>query len=83
MVHVYEWTGSIMGLVGAFLLATHTSYSRYAWYLYLVGNVAIILFALRIEAYGLLTQQFGLMALNFFGLYRSGALAVFKKSRKE
>jgi hypothetical protein len=72
MTSIYEWTGSIMGLLGAFLLATHSRISRYGWWAFLVGNVALIAFALQIGAWGLLLQQLGLMAINGLGLYRIG-----------
>ncbi|MDR2990710.1 MAG: hypothetical protein LBU72_02025 [Burkholderiaceae bacterium] len=72
MAPVCEWTGSLMGLLGAFLLVTHSRASRYGWFAFLAGNVAMIVFALQIQAWGLLLQQLGLMAINGLGLYRIG-----------
>jgi hypothetical protein len=72
MMAFYEWTGSLMGLLGAFLLATHSRVSRYGWFAFLAGNLAMIAFALQIQAWGLLLQQLGLMAVNGLGLYRIG-----------
>ena len=40
-----EWIGSLSGLVGAFLLATHTRVSRYGWLAFLAANLAMIGFA--------------------------------------
>ena len=38
-----EWIGSLSGLVGAFLLATHTRGSRYGWLAFLAANLALSL----------------------------------------
>jgi hypothetical protein len=69
-----EWMGALSGLLGAFLLATHTSISRYGWVAYLTANIALIGFAIGIERYGLLLQQLGFMATSLLGLYRAGLL---------
>jgi hypothetical protein len=68
----YEWTASILGLLGAFLLATNSRISRYGWVVFLIANVAMIAFAIKVEAHGLLLQQLGLMGTNLLGLYRVG-----------
>lgn len=62
-----EWTGAILGLLGAFLLATNTRFSRYGWVAFLVANVAMIAFAFKINADGLKLQLTSLI-----GLYRAG-----------
>lgn len=67
----WEWTGCALGLLGAFLLATDTSVSRYGWVAFLVANVAVIVFARGIRANGLLLQQTGFMATSLLGLYRA------------
>lgn len=69
---VFEWAGSILGLAGAFVLATNTRFSRYGWLAFLMANVAMIAFSLSISAFGLLVQQVGFMATSLLGLYRSG-----------
>lgn len=73
-VHVWEWAGSILGLVGAFLLATNSRVSRYGWVAFLAANVAMIAFAVGIGAHGLLLQQLGFMGTSCLGLYRAGLL---------
>ena len=75
MLDLLEWTGSLCGLLGAFLLATNTRLSKYGWLAFLVANLALILFSLGIDRYGLLLQQVGFMATSLLGLYRSGLLA--------
>lgn len=75
MIDALEIAGTFMGLLGAFLLATNTSFSRYGWLAFLFANLALIGFALGIERYWLLTQQAGFMATSILGLYRSGMLS--------
>jgi len=74
-VAAFEWTGSLLGLVGAFLLATHSPLSRYGWVAYLGANVAMTAFAATIGAHGLLVQQLGFTIATMLGLYRSGLIA--------
>lgn len=69
---VYEWIGALLGLLGAFLLATHSPISRYGWLAFLGANVAMTAFATTIGAYGLLVQQLGFTATTLLGLRRSG-----------
>jgi len=70
----FEWTGALLGLLGAFLLATNTSISRYGWVAFLGANVAMTAFAAAIGAHGLLLQQLGFTATTLLGLRRSGLL---------
>lgn len=67
-----EWAGSLLGLLGAFLLATHSRASRYGWVAFLAANVAMIAFAFGIDRYGLLVQQAGFMGTSLLGLRRAG-----------
>jgi hypothetical protein len=68
----FEWIGALLGLLGAFLLATHSPISRYGWLAFLGANVAMTAFAMAIGAYGLLVQQLGFTATTLLGLRRSG-----------
>ena len=72
--HGCEWIGSGLGLGGAFLLATNSRLSRYGWLAFLGANIAMIVFAVGIDAYGLLVQQLGFTATSCLGLYRSRLL---------
>ena len=69
---IFEWSGATLGLLGAFLLATNTRFSRHGWIAFLCANIAMIAFALRIHADGLLLQQLGFTATSLLGLYRTG-----------
>ncbi|BAP89070.1 uncharacterized protein E1O_19390 [Burkholderiales bacterium GJ-E10] len=66
-----EWTGSVVGLLGSALLATHTRVSRYGWFAYLIANIAMGLFAFSGRHYGLLVQQMGFTVTSVFGIYRA------------
>jgi hypothetical protein len=72
LVDFLEWSGALLGLAGAFLLATHTRFSRYGWVMFLFANIALIGFALGLERYGLFLQQVGFMGTSLLGIYRSG-----------
>lgn len=80
-VSILEWSGSLCGLIGAFLLATHTRLSRYGWLAFLVANIAMVGFAMGIGRYGLLVQQLGFMATSLLGIYRAGFTLPFRGSR--
>lgn len=80
-VAAFEWTGALLGLLGAFLLATHSRVSQYGWLAYLGANVAMTAFAASIGAHGLLIQQLGFTVTTLLGLYRSGLLALRKDDR--
>lgn len=56
-----EWTGSILGLLGAYLLANKDIKPYNAWVVWLVSDILFIsLFALH-------TGQHGLLVMNLFG----------------
>lgn len=75
VVTAMEWVGSIAGLLGAFLLATHTHISRYGWVAFLMANLTMGAFALMIDRHGLLLQQIGFTATSLLGMYRAGFFA--------
>ena len=72
MIDIFEWIGALSGLLGAFLLATHTKLSRYGWIAFLVANLALIFFSFGIGRFGLLLQQVGFMATSLLGIHRAG-----------
>lgn len=65
-----EWTGSILALVGAVLLALNRPWSKWAWPLWVVSNISLMLFGLTIGAYGLAAMQGGFMITSFVGCKR-------------
>ncbi len=52
LLRTLEWTGCVLGLVGAFLLATNTGISRWGRVSFLLANFAVIAFARHIRATG-------------------------------
>lgn len=72
MVTALEWMGAMLGLTGAFLLATNSRMSRYGWLAFLAANLLMMAFAALIERNGLLLQQVGFTATSLLGLYRCG-----------
>jgi len=49
LVGTCEWSASVLGLLGAFLLATNSRASRYGWPAFLVANVAMMIFAQQVS----------------------------------
>lgn len=66
-----EWGGSITGLVGSIMVASHTRVSKYGWMLFLVSSLSLSAFAVILGKYGLMVQQMGFAAINVFGLIRA------------
>ena len=64
------WVGSILGLIGAALLALNFEYSGYGWFAFLASNVAWIAYGLRTKTRSLLTMQLGFTLTSIIGLYR-------------
>ncbi|WP_442284390.1 hypothetical protein [Variovorax sp. M-6] len=69
-----EWSGSVLGLVGALMLATNSRLSRYGWVAFLIANFCMLGFAIGGRHWGLLTQQAGFTATSILGIFRSGLL---------
>ncbi len=72
VIAVLEWSGALIGLLGAFLLATHSRVSRYGWVAFLIGNIVMLVFAFSIMRMGLLVQQIGFLGTTILGLKRAG-----------
>lgn len=71
IIDFYEVAGSVSGLVGAVMVASHTRFSPYGWMLFLVSSVMLVLFSFQLGKYWLLVQQFGFAAINVLGLVRA------------
>lgn len=69
-----EWAGALIGLAGAFLLATNSRFSRYGWIGFLLANFFMLGFAIDGRHWGLLTQQLGFTGTSLLGIWRSGLL---------
>lgn len=71
IIDILEWVGSITGLVGSIMVASHTRASKYGWMLFLVSSLSLSAFAIVLGKYGLMVQQLGFAAINVFGLVRA------------
>jgi hypothetical protein len=78
-VTVLEWSGTFLGLLGAYLLALNTNVSKYGWMAFLLANFALIGFSILLHHYGLLVQQLGFMATSILGIHRSGLFVINRK----
>lgn len=68
----YEWLGAVLGLLGAYLLATNSVVSPYGWVAFLLANFAMLRYALGAKARGLFVQQLGFVGSSALGCYRAG-----------
>jgi len=61
-----EWTGAVLGLLGALLLSLNHRVSRYGWPLFLLSNFMWIGFGIATDAWGLVFMQivFTLTSVN-------------------
>ena len=66
-----EWSGALIGIAGAALLAANVGCSRYGWIFFLLANFAFIGYARGIRAHGLLLQQVAFMGTSILGLVRA------------
>lgn len=74
LITALEWGSCVMGLLGALVLATNTSISRWGWLAFFLANLCSVGFALGIERYGLMLQQLGFVATSLLGMARTGLL---------
>lgn len=70
MLQLLEWSGAILGLLGAGLLALNTRHSGYGFVAFLLSNCCWIGFGLLSGSYGLLTMQAGFTVTSAIGVYR-------------
>lgn len=70
LITVIEWIGSIVGIVGAILLALNFKYSGHGFIFFLVSSILFIWFGLVKEAYGLVFMQSSYFIINVIGIYR-------------
>lgn len=67
---VVEWVGSVLGLLGATLLATHSKASGYGFVAFLASNVCWIYFGYKTRSHGLLTMQAGFTVTSLVGVWQ-------------
>jgi hypothetical protein len=65
-----DWLGGGIALVGAFLMASRTTYSGWAYPLYFVSSAMLLAFNLKARNLGQAFMQFGFLATNILGILR-------------
>ncbi|MAP25338.1 MULTISPECIES: nicotinamide mononucleotide transporter [unclassified Methylophaga] len=64
-----EFSGSIFGLLGAFLVAMQVPGSEFGFVFFLISNLFFIQFSLSNRYYALLLMQVGFTATSLMGIY--------------
>lgn len=70
MIEILEWAGCLTGLCGAALLALNNRYSGWGFVLFLVSNIAWIVFGLSTHATGMVVMQIGFTATSLIGVWK-------------
>jgi len=65
-----QWVGCLVGLAGAFLLATKSKVSGFGFVLFLVSNMFWIAFGLMTDAPGLVVMQIGFSLTSILGVWK-------------
>ena len=63
-----EWAGSLLGLIGAGLLALNNAYSGYGFVAFFISNLFWIGWGIKRKAFGLLTMQAGFTLTSIVGI---------------
>lgn len=67
---VMRWTGTVMGITGATLVASNTEFSKYAFPIFLLSAVLWAAVAYIIKDRALLLLQLVFMCVDAVGIYR-------------
>jgi hypothetical protein len=67
---IIEWTGSLIGVSAAILLALNIPISAWAYVFYLLSSILLLIWSVREQAHGLAFQNFVFIAINLLGIYR-------------
>lgn len=70
MIAVLEWSGCVLGVLGALLLATNTRISKCGWIAFLASNGFWIAYGIVAGAYGVLVMQAAFSVTSSIGLWR-------------
>lgn len=66
---VLEWTGATLGIMGALLLALHTTYSGWGFVAFLLSNGSWLAYARLRNASGLFVMQVFFTLISTLGIY--------------
>ncbi|HNJ76606.1 MAG TPA: hypothetical protein PLE72_07550 [Azospira sp.] len=69
MLGFFEWSGCLLGILGAVLVAVKSPHARWAWVLWLVSNASWTIYGLATANYALALQQGAFMITSTIGLW--------------
>ena len=64
-----EFVGSLLGLIGAFVVAKQNQGSEFGFVFFLISNLFFIQFSLTNRYYALLLMQVGFTVTSLMGIY--------------
>lgn len=67
---VAEWLGSLLGILGASMLAVNAPWSGYGWWAFLASNLAWMVYAILGSVRSILLMQIVFMATSVLGIVR-------------
>lgn len=70
MSHFLEWTGSILAVSAAILLALNIEISPWAYVGYFFSSILLTVWGIRQKAYGIAWQNSVFIVINLLGIYR-------------
>jgi hypothetical protein len=62
------WIGSILGLIGSFLLALNVSYSGFGFVAFLGSNIAWFYHGFKTKTWSMVVMQMGFTATSLLGI---------------
>jgi len=65
---VFEWSGSLLGLLGSALIASNSKFARYGFVAFLFSNFFWIAYGINQGAMGLILMQIGFVATSIMGI---------------
>jgi len=65
-----DWIGSILALLGSFLLATNTKISSYGFVAFLASNLVLAVYFWETKQWSLWFMQLGFTISSLLGIYR-------------
>lgn len=65
-----EFAGSLFGLIGAFLVASHGAYADFGFIAFLISNVFFVRFAINNSYFAFLLMQIGFTGTSLMGVYQ-------------
>ncbi len=69
MLSFFEWSGCLLGILGAVLVAVKSPHARWAWVLWLVSNASWTVYGLATRNYALALQQGAFMITSTIGVW--------------